>query len=268
MLTIGEVEARTGVTAATLRSWEQRFGFPVPQRSAGGQRRYSQEQVDQVLEVLDERGRGMELAAAVARVAGTDRDRSVFADLRDAHPHLDVMTVGDHVMRALTYAIEDECLAHASRPVLLGCFQDHASFVRAGRRWRELARRAERAVVLTDVERTDGSAAPQQVSLPSDSPLLNEWGLVCLDAELTVALVGWERPAPSGGPRVFEAVVSVEPEVVRDAAVRYADAAREAGLPDHDRLVPGVGARQPDARRTMSLLRRFATYSDAGRRGR
>src|SRR5689334_3559861 len=115
-LTIGEVETRTGVPTATLRSWEQRFGFPTPLRSAGGQRRYSEEQVEQVIRVLDERARGLALPAAIALVTGADTRRSAFADLRAAHPHLDVVTVSVRVMNALTFAIEDECQAHASRP--------------------------------------------------------------------------------------------------------------------------------------------------------
>lgn len=263
-LTIGEVEARTGVPTATLRSWEQRFGFPAPDRSAGGQRRYSEDQVDLVRRVVAERSRGLGLAAAVARVVGTDTERSAFADLREAHPHLDVLTVGVRTMNALTFAIEDECLAHASRPVLLGCFQSPRSFALAGRRWRELARRAERAVVLSSFDETDTAAdGPERAALPPDSPLLNEWGLVCQDAELTVALVAWERlPAGRGGPRVFEAVISIEPDVVRDAAARYAQAARDAGLPEPDRLVPADTTPEADPRRTMSLLRRFATYAD------
>ncbi len=262
-LTIGEVESLTGLPAATLRSWEQRFGFPVPERSAGGQRRYSPDQVEQVRRVQAERSRGLGLAAAVARVTGTDVPRSAFSDLRETHPHLDVMTVGVRVMNALTFAIEDECLAHARRPVLLGCFQTQGSFRRAGRRWRELGRRAERAVVLSDFDRTLAEGAPEQAALAPDSPLLNEWGLVCVDTDLSVVLVGWERPRTSPAvPRVFEAVVSIEPDVVRDAAARYARAARDAGLPETDRLVPAASA-EADPHRTMSLLRRFATYSDA-----
>jgi DICT domain-containing protein len=166
-------------------------------------------------------------------------------------------------MNALTYAIEDECLAHARRPVLLGCFQSVGSFRRVGRRWRELGRGAERAVVLSDFDRTLAEGVPEQAALPPDSPLLNEWGLVCVDPDLSVVLVGWERPRASTAlPRVFEAVVSIEPDVVRDAALRYAHAAGQAGLPETDRLAPGGPSSEADPHRTMSLLRRFATYSD------
>jgi DNA-binding transcriptional MerR regulator len=262
VLTIGEVAELTGVPSATLRSWEERFGFPVPQRSAGGQRRYTEGQVDQVRRVLAERARGLALGPAIALLAEEVEARSVFADLRAAHPHVDVLTVGVRVMNALTYAIEDECLAHATRPLLLGCFQSVGSYERASTRWNELARRARRAVVLSDFDLTDGQAAPERVALPSHSPLLNEWGLVCDDEALSVALVGWERPA-QGGRRVFEALVTVESDVVRDAAARYAQAARRSGLPDAEALVVAGAPAALEERRSMSLLRRFATYADA-----
>ena len=265
-LTIGEVETRTGVPVATLRSWEQRFGFPAPLRSTGGQRRYTAAQVEQVRQVLAERARGLGLAAAVAAVTAaseTPVQRSVFADLRAAHPHLDVMTVGARVMNDLSYAIEDECLAHATRPVLLGCFQTEASYERAGDRWRELGRRARRAVAISDFAATDATGRPEKVALPTGSPLLAEWGLVCQDADLMVALVAWERlPAAGETRRTFEAVVSVDHAVVRDAAARYAQAVREAGLPDPERLVPAGPSTEVSAERSLSLLRRFAAYAD------
>ncbi len=42
LFTAGEVEQRTSVPATTLRQWERRYGLPNPQRSAGGYRLYSQ----------------------------------------------------------------------------------------------------------------------------------------------------------------------------------------------------------------------------------
>jgi len=40
LLSISEVSRRTGIPVAGLRNWEQRYGVPRAQRSAGGQRRY------------------------------------------------------------------------------------------------------------------------------------------------------------------------------------------------------------------------------------
>lgn len=40
MLSIGEVARTSGVSVETLRNWERRYGFPVPQRRRSGHRRY------------------------------------------------------------------------------------------------------------------------------------------------------------------------------------------------------------------------------------
>lgn len=45
---IGAVARMLLIPVATLRSWEDRYGVIVPERSPGGQRRYSQRQVDQL----------------------------------------------------------------------------------------------------------------------------------------------------------------------------------------------------------------------------
>ena len=42
LFTAGEVEERSGIPATTLRQWERRYGLPNPQRTAGGYRLYSQ----------------------------------------------------------------------------------------------------------------------------------------------------------------------------------------------------------------------------------
>src|SRR5437764_13593587 len=85
-ITIGELAEQTGLTVATLRAWESRYGLPTPRRSASGHRRYSPGDADQVREVLRLRTTGLSLEAAVARArdltAGPARPRSIFAELR------------------------------------------------------------------------------------------------------------------------------------------------------------------------------------------
>src|SRR5580698_9383218 len=61
---IGAVVKMLGIPAQTLRSWEERYQKVVPARSAGGQRLYSRDQVDQLRFVLDELDRGMQPADA------------------------------------------------------------------------------------------------------------------------------------------------------------------------------------------------------------
>jgi DNA-binding transcriptional MerR regulator len=45
---IGAVARMVGVTPSTLRTWEDRYGLVVPERSAGGHRLYSRDQVEQL----------------------------------------------------------------------------------------------------------------------------------------------------------------------------------------------------------------------------
>lgn len=272
-LSIGELAERTGVSSVTLRSWERRLGFPVPLRTVGGQRRYLTDDVERVRRVLAERDRGLTLKAAVESVARDEPapevgSASLYAALRAAHPQLDPIRVSRRVMQALTWSIEDECLAHATRPLLLGGFQDVPSYRRAGRRWRELARTAERAVVFSGFADHDLGGAPAQVALPQDSPMLNEWSVVCLDAQLSVVLVAWEPPlagerSEPQDARRFEGLLSLEPDVVRSAAAHLGAVAADLGAGDLVAVParPAAGSAE-DAGRTASLLRRFATYAD------
>ena len=62
--------ARTGVSEGTLRMWERRHGFPLPERLPSGHRRYRESDVELVLRVVRERDSGLSLAAATARCAG------------------------------------------------------------------------------------------------------------------------------------------------------------------------------------------------------
>ena len=45
---IGAVAQMLGIPPATLRNWEERYGLPVPERSPGGHRVYSRDQVEQL----------------------------------------------------------------------------------------------------------------------------------------------------------------------------------------------------------------------------
>src|SRR3954447_18515629 len=54
LFSIGAVARMLDLSAATIRTWETRYGDIVPQRSEGGQRLYSRDQVDQLRFVRDE----------------------------------------------------------------------------------------------------------------------------------------------------------------------------------------------------------------------
>jgi DNA-binding transcriptional MerR regulator len=61
---IGAVARMLGVPASTLRAWEERYRQVTPARSAGGQRLYSREQVDQLTFVRDQLELGLQPADA------------------------------------------------------------------------------------------------------------------------------------------------------------------------------------------------------------
>src|SRR4051794_16524089 len=67
-LSIGDVVQATGLTEATLRAWERRYGFPQPQREPSGHRRYAAADVERILRVVGERERGISLPVAIERV--------------------------------------------------------------------------------------------------------------------------------------------------------------------------------------------------------
>jgi len=68
-LSISAVERDTGISKDTLRVWERRYGFPVPQRDALGERHYPLEQVEKlrlIKRLLDQGMRPSKLVGADA----------------------------------------------------------------------------------------------------------------------------------------------------------------------------------------------------------
>lgn len=238
-LSIGDVVSRTGVSEGTLRMWERRYGFPSPERTASGHRRYDEEQVRRIREVLTARHAGLSLAAAIERAQREDEagEGSIFAALRQRHPELAPLLLRKRAMLALSRAIEDEILARAVRGVLFASFQRERFYRQAESRWRQLAQGAALAIVFADFEHLRESSRLLEVPSPGDA-LAREWAIVC-DADGSAAcLVGREPPSSSvderSARRRFEAVWSVEPQVVRDATRVFAAlAARVTGrLPE------------------------------------
>lgn len=66
---VGELARRTDVGISTLRAWERRFGLLRPERSASGQRLYTEEDVERVTAVSRLVAEGLTLSAAVGRIA-------------------------------------------------------------------------------------------------------------------------------------------------------------------------------------------------------
>lgn len=273
LLTISDLAERTGVAPATLRSWESRYDFPRPVRLAGGHRRYAEQDVDAVLEVLRHRDAGLALEAAVRRTRSEPlHSRSLYAELRRRHPELVPQPLLKGSLLALSNAIEDECCARAERPVLFGGFQRDAFLRDSYARWVELARTARVAVVFAGISapRESRPGLPVEVALPHESPLNREWIVVCDAPDLPACLVAVERPGQeslSDRRRRFEAVWTVDPRTVRHAS-RIAAALARAYRPElpADRLAlpddepPEASA---DLRRASDLLTRTMGYLDA-----
>ena len=83
---ISAVERMVGVPAATLRNWEERYGLIQPQRSPGGHRLYTRDQVEQLRFLEAQLEQGLQ-AAEAHRLLGerlaqgpTDRAATVEAD--------------------------------------------------------------------------------------------------------------------------------------------------------------------------------------------
>jgi DNA-binding transcriptional MerR regulator len=55
----------TGIAADTLRAWERRYGLPMPQRSAGGHRLYSQRDIETIKWLLKRQAEGLSISRAV-----------------------------------------------------------------------------------------------------------------------------------------------------------------------------------------------------------
>jgi hypothetical protein len=67
-LTLKAVSKRTGIPAATLRTWERRHGFLRLVRSASGYRLYGEPEIAQILQVKYLLGEGVRIGEAIATV--------------------------------------------------------------------------------------------------------------------------------------------------------------------------------------------------------
>ena len=271
-LSIGELARQTGVPVATLRSWEDRYGFPRPQRLAGGHRRYERGDAALIQEILRLRASGMSLQAAIGQAVarGAEAGLSVFAGLRARHPALVPQELTKATLLAITQAMEDECCARAEQAALFAGFQRERFYRQSRERYRELARTARVAVIFADFGESSGpDDSPLTVRVPADAPLRREWFMVCAAPDYPAFVSAWEFPGQASvtdSGRRFEVLWSVDPPAVRDAALICAQIAgalspglaRLAGdLPDG--VPPPASA---DLNRAVGLFNRMASYLD------
>ena len=279
-LTIGDLAQRTGLTPATLRVWESRHGFPRPRRRDSGHRRYDEHDVELVTQVLRRRDSGMRLEVAIAGVALADAATgtppgapSVYAAMRHLHPNLQPQRLKKSTLVAVSWAIEDECCSRAEQPMIFGGFQKEHFYRAAQERWTELARIARSTMVFAAFsQEPDPVDRTTMVDLPQDAPMRREWAVVCDAPDYPAMLTAWELPGQSTVPdrlRLFEAIWTVQPGAVRDAARACAQTAHQLGHPQAAPLLYELAdnpAPPPVALlQATSLLNRVVAYVDRAR---
>jgi DNA-binding transcriptional MerR regulator len=254
-VTIGALSAATGVSVSVLRSWEQRYGFPQAMRSSGGHRRYSASTIARIDDVLRQRAGGLSLGAAIALVRehGRSRSRSFAEGVRACWSHLQPQLLTKRAMLAFSRVLEDECCARADRPLVIGAFQHERFYRMSERRWRSLHSTARAVVALADfpgdVVEHD---APVEIALGEHAAALREWVVICDAPDRSACLIGWERPVTPATGRVFEAVWSADPAVVRDAT-EIAIGLATSRDPVHERLRDGLRPPSTDATAALRL---------------
>jgi len=197
-IAIKDVAERTGIAAGTIRMWEQRHGFPTPQRTAAGYRRYTPEDVETLRRVQAYRDRGLSVAAAIdrARETGGPSDRpSLYAAVAAGDHGARPQVLRKATLEALSRAIEHETLALAAAPVLFGAFQRERFYRAIEPRWRRLAAHADAAVVFADFPaRRHPDDGPDEGPIGPADALGNEWAVIGDAPRFAAFLLAWEQP--------------------------------------------------------------------------
>ena len=131
-LPIASVSSLLGIPIPTIRSWERRYGFPVPSRTLGRHRRYSLDEIDQLRMVRDEITRGhnaREAVDVVRRSATEGRPRTELLDrFLVASMHLDP----SQLREILTEGTEQLGVEPTIRDVALPAMREMGSRWKAG----------------------------------------------------------------------------------------------------------------------------------------
>ncbi|WP_139983980.1 MerR family transcriptional regulator [Nocardioides litoris] len=237
-LTIGDLSEQTGVSPATLRMWEIRYGFPDPRRRESGHRRYTPEDVDDVREIVRLRSEGLRLDAAVAQVVSrgdtrhkvahetvahrpappshtggdariepaftaglTEPAPSVYATVRRLHPEVAPQQLTKGTLKRLCWGMEDEFCSRALPGEIFGFFQE-TKYYRASRsRWTQVSALAHHAYAFAQFDEVDPAKdefGPTLVDLPRNHVMTREWVLVCDAPGAPAVLSAWELPGQRG----------------------------------------------------------------------
>jgi DICT domain-containing protein len=226
-LAIKEVAERTGLAAGTIRMWEQRYGAPIPSRTASGYRMYGEEDVDLLRRAVAFRERGLSVPAALDRARSfrspTDRP-SIFGAIASGEAATRPQILRKRTLLAISRAIEDEALARAAGPVVFAAFQTERNYRTVQHRYERIAHNADATVVFADFEAPrvmDGM--PSEVPVSRRDALGNEWAVVIDAPGYAACLLAWEQPRRpeaqvADRDRLFETMWTLDPRIVREAA--------------------------------------------------
>jgi len=228
-LAIKDIAERTGIAAATIRVWEQRYGFPEPARTASGYRVYTDEDVEVLRRVSALRSEGLSVPAALERArasAGPSDRPSIFGAIASSPDPIPVRRLRKATLLAISRAIEDETLARAARPVVVGAFQSVKNFAAVEHRYERMARNADACLVFADFEALrERDGHPTEIPISPQDALGNEWAVVVDAPGYAACLLAWETPESQrddGKPerdRCFESLWTLDPQIVRQAAL-------------------------------------------------
>lgn len=273
-LQIKDVAQLTGISAGTIRMWEQRYGFPDPDRSESGYRRYSPDDVDTLRRVVAYKHRGLSVPAAIerARETGGPSDHpSIYAAVSATDHGARPTVLRKSTLVALSRAIEHETLARAAAPVLFGAFQRERFYREVEPRYRRMTAQADAAAVFADFPAVrDEPGRPVEIPVARDDALGNEWAVIVDAPGYAACLLAWEQPGvtepgdPDDMTRRFEAIWTVDPHATRRAAhvaARLAGrAAPEAGKRLEELLADRPLAMESPAPALTALTNRIVAY--------
>jgi DICT domain-containing protein len=212
------------------------------------------------------------LERAKATSGATDRP-SIYGAIAGGEDPIPARRLRKRTLLAISRAIEDETLARAAGPVVIGAFQSVANFRGVEHRYDRLARAADACVVFADFDAVrERSAHPTEVPISPHDVLGNEWAVVIDAPGYAACLLAWETPESQRDDhlpdreRRFEALWTLDPGVVRRAALVGAALAARAGAEVGEQLEATLRDRplafEAPAPALTSLTNRIVGYLD------
>jgi DICT domain-containing protein len=157
--------------------------------------------------------------------SGSDRP-SIYGAIASAPDPVPARRLRKSTLLAISRAIEDETLARAAEPVVVGAFQSVANFKGVEHRYERMARNADACVVFADFDEVnEREGRPTQIPISPEDALGNEWAVIVDAPGYAACLLAWETPESQRDAhlpdrdRRFEALWTLDPRIARRAAL-------------------------------------------------